>query len=96
MSRANELQLLEARQNASSSIGVMVAMARLINSVQFRDVLDQKVLPYVEVKLPGLHFRLHKSYSLLLMITNVVRKCFPVSGYNYIHTCAKTLLLTVL
>lgn len=74
------MQLSEARRNASSSIGVMVAMNRLIDSSLFRDVLDQKVLPYVEAKLPGLHFRLHKSYSLLLMVTNVVRNFFSISG----------------
>ena len=56
----------------------MVAMNRLINSAQFRKVLDQNVLPYVEAKLPGLHFRLHKSYSLLLMVTNVVRNGFLI------------------
>ena len=76
VSRANEMRLSEARQNASSSIGVMVAINRLIDSPLFRDVLDQRVLPYVEAKLPGLHFRLHKSYSLLLMITNVVRNVY--------------------
>ena len=70
------MQLSKARQSASSSIGVMVAMARLIDSSLFRDVLDRKVLPYVKAKLPGLNFRLHKSYSLLLMITNVVRNMF--------------------
>ena len=74
------MQLSEARRSASSSIGVMVAMNRLINSSLFRDVLNWKVLPYVEAKLPGLHFRLHKSYSLLLMITYVVRNCFSISG----------------
>lgn len=74
------MQLSEARRNASSSIGVMVAMNRLIDSSLFRDVLDRKVLPYVEAKLPGLHFRLHKSYSLLLMVTNVVRNFFSISG----------------
>ena len=84
------MQLSKARQSASSSIGVMVAMARLIDSSLFRDVLDRKVLPYVKAKLPGLHFRLHKSYSLLLMITDVVRNCFSVSGY-IIHTLVQQL-----
>ena len=79
------MQLSEARRNASSSIGVMVAMNRLIDSSLFRDVLDRKVLPYVEAKLPGLHFRLHKSYSLLLMVTNVVRIFFFYQWFIYLN-----------
>ena len=75
------MRLSEARQNASSSIGVIVAINRLIDSPLFRDVLDQRVLPYIEAKPSGMHFRLHKSYSLLLMLTNVVRKKINFTKY---------------
>ena len=61
-----------ARQAGSRSIGVMIAMISLFGYPKFREILDEEIKPYVEMKLPGLHFRLHKAYSLLLTIANVV------------------------
>ena len=70
-SRANEERLAVARQLGSRSIGVMIAMVSLFGYPKFREILDE-IMPYVEIKLPGLHFHLHKAYSLLLTIANVV------------------------
>ena len=54
------------RQMGSRSIGVMIAMINLFSHPEFKNILDEEVMPYVEAKLPGLHFRLHKAYSLNL------------------------------
>ena len=69
---ANEERLNMARQAGSRSIGVMIAMVNLFGYPEFRWILDDEIMPYVEMKLPGLHFRLHKAYSLLLTVANVV------------------------
>lgn len=61
-----------AQQVGSRSIGVLIAMVNLFSCSEFRQILDEDVMPYVETKLPGLHFRLHKAYSLLLTVANVV------------------------
>ena len=66
------MQLSEAKQRASSSIGVMVAMNHSIDSSLLRNVLNRKVLPYIEAKLPG-----HKSYSLPLSYCSLLCRLLP-------------------
>ena len=82
-SRANEERLAVARQAGSRSVGVMIAMVSLFGYPKFREILDEEIMLYVEMKLPGLHFRLHKAYSLLLTIANMVSHHYQQALHVY-------------
>ena len=49
----------------------MIAMVNLFGYPEFRQILDEEIMPYVEMKLPGLHFHLHKAIKAFLS-TNIV------------------------
>ena len=40
----------------------MIAMVNLTGYMEFWDILDEELMPYVEMKLLGLHFWPHKAY----------------------------------
>ena len=67
-----EENLRIACENASSSIGVLISMAQTIKSEEFRKMLYDCYIPLVIKELPQLSYRVHKSYALVLNITNAV------------------------
>ena len=46
----------------TKSIGVMIAMVNLTGYMEFWDILDEELMPYVEMRVLGLHFRPHQAY----------------------------------
>ena len=72
MNQASEDALREARESASSSIGILIGIGKFLQSPEFsRDILEQ-VMVYIQDCLPGLHRRVHKSYALLLSVARLV------------------------
>ena len=78
--RENELSLKEARNNASAGIGILISIGRKIVAPDWQEHLNNTVLPYVMKELPRVHFRVQKSYALLLVASELVRN-------NSLYTC---------
>ncbi len=68
--------LKESRKNAASSIGLMIALGRSLLSKESQSNLNNKILPSVVQLLPELHFRVQKSYSLVLAAAKLVSKMY--------------------
>ena len=68
----DETKLKKARSMASSSIGEVIDMGRVLMSKNAQDYLHQNVLPMVCEKLPKVHFRIQKCYALILTAAQVV------------------------
>ena len=70
--RRCEMQLKQARKDASASFGTLIALGESIMAEENQKYLDDTALPLVAASLPGLHFRVQKCYALLLIATKTV------------------------
>ena len=67
-----ERAMKEARHAASASIGNIIALGEDISREDTMHFFEQKVLPFVQSKLPGVHYRVQKCYSLVLTVAKLV------------------------
>lgn len=73
--RENEMLLKDARKKASSGIGILISIGRKLVAPEWQSHLNNIILPFVTNELPHVHFRVQKSYALLLVSKLV--------SYNY-------------
>lgn len=78
--RENEIRLKEARKNASSAIGILIAIGHRIASPDMQQHLSNITLPFVIGKIPHVHFRVQKSYALLLLVSQLVGYSIDIQG----------------
>lgn len=81
--RENEIRLKEARKNASSAIGILIAIGHRIASPDMQQHLSNITLPFVIGKIPHVHFRVQKSYALLLLVSQLLCEHLPASVITY-------------
>lgn len=72
--RENEMLLKDARKKASSGIGMLISIGHKLVAPEWQSHLN--ILPFVTNELPHVHFRVQKSYALLLLVSKLV-------SYNY-------------
>lgn len=73
---ALEEELRIASEHASSSAGVLISMGNVIESPEFYKQFHEKFMKIARTELPGLNYRVHKGYALLLSIAESVSELY--------------------
>ena len=83
-----EEELRMASEHASSSVGALISMGNVIESPEFYKQFHDKFMKLARTELPGLHYRVHKSYALLLSIAESVRDiCILTIHISFVDVC---------
>lgn len=67
-----EEDLREACERASGAVGLFISMAQIIPSDEFKKLCYDKYIGFVRKEIPSMSHRVHKSYALILSITDIV------------------------
>lgn len=62
----------QMRSEASGAIGLIIRIGQELITERTRTALEDLFLPFVSSHLPDIHFRVHKSYALILSAAWIV------------------------
>lgn len=73
--RILEEDLKKTYQSASSSVGMLIGIGEKLRSRATQKRINEQYIPLAGKALPGAHYRVHKSYALILAINDEVHTC---------------------
>lgn len=73
--RVLEDDLKKTYQSASSSIGMLIGIGEKLKPSATQERINELYIPLATRALPGAHYRVHKSYALILAVNHQVHIC---------------------